>query len=407
MSSIMTLKMTEVRKRRAGVGWTTVAFGDVVQQIKDKVDPTESGLERYVAGEHMDTDDLRLRRWGDIGDGYLGPAFHMRFKPGQVLYGSRRTYLRKVAVADFAGITANTTFVLEPKNPNVLLPTLLPFIMQTDAFCQHSVRESKGSVNPYINFSDLAWYEFALPPMEEQRRMARALRACEGSLATLSNLLQVSEVALRSACIDFGRSLLADETIPLRTIESAGDIRMGRQRAPKYQTGHFTAPYLRVANVYDGFITTDDVLEMDFDASDFATYQLIPGDILLNEGQSRELVGRSAIYRGEIPRCCFQNTLIRFRSDEVVPDFGQSFFRFMLYSGRFAALSKQTSSMAHLGLGRFKTAPIRVPDRGNQVKRVAHIVALNQTIDRTRERLDEMRRVKASVIETCMFENER
>ena len=68
-----------------------VKFGDVVRQVKDKVDPQTAGLERYVAGEHMDTDNLHIRRWGEVGDGYLGPAFHMRFEPGQVLYGSRRT----------------------------------------------------------------------------------------------------------------------------------------------------------------------------------------------------------------------------------------------------------------------------------------------------------------------------
>lgn len=78
-------------------GWRQVKFGDVVRQVKERVDPETSGLERYVAGDHMDTDDLRIRRWGEIGSGYLGPAFHMRFRPGQVLYGSRRTYLRKVA----------------------------------------------------------------------------------------------------------------------------------------------------------------------------------------------------------------------------------------------------------------------------------------------------------------------
>lgn len=92
-----------------------VKFGDVVRQVKDKVDPQTAGLERFVAGKHMDTDNLHIRRWGDVGDGYLGPAFHMRFKPGQVLYGSRRTYLRKVAVAEFEGITANTTYVIEPE----------------------------------------------------------------------------------------------------------------------------------------------------------------------------------------------------------------------------------------------------------------------------------------------------
>ena len=155
--------------------------------------------------------------------------------------------------------------------------------------------------------------------------------------------------------------------------------------------------------MYDGYITTDDVLEMDFNAADFATYELKPGDILLNEGQSRELVGRSAIYRGEIPRCCFQNTLIRFRSDEVIPAFAQSFFRFMLYRGRFAALSRQTSSMAHLGLSRFKTAPIRVPGPDDQSKRIAHITATEEAVSRTRERLDAIRRVKAKLIDNCVF----
>jgi hypothetical protein len=64
-------------------GRTNVAFGDVVRKVNDKVDPWDSGLERYVAGEHMDTDDLRIRRWGLIGEDYLGPAFHMRFNPAK------------------------------------------------------------------------------------------------------------------------------------------------------------------------------------------------------------------------------------------------------------------------------------------------------------------------------------
>lgn len=185
----------------ASAGWTTVAFGDVVRQVKDKVDPEESGLERYVAGEHMETDNLRIQHWGEIGDGYLGPAFHMRFKPGHVLYGSRRTYLRKVAVADFEGITANTTYVLESKAPEVLLPELLPFIMQSESFYAHSKRESKGSVNPYVNFSDLAWYEFALPPLDEQRQIAKALQATEANISSLRRLVDEIGV-LRASAID-------------------------------------------------------------------------------------------------------------------------------------------------------------------------------------------------------------
>lgn len=200
-------------------GWTRVAFGDVVRKVNDKVDPWDSGLERYVAGEHMDTDDLRIRRWGLIGDDYLGPAFHMRFKPGHVLYGSRRTYLRKVALADFEGITANTTFVLETKDATRLMPELLPFLMQTEAFHSYSVKHSKGSVNPYINFSDLEAFEFLLPPIQEQARLVEALNAADEADAAAQKLLEALRALLRRVRADAlleGEFFRLDEVCTLR-----------------------------------------------------------------------------------------------------------------------------------------------------------------------------------------------
>ena len=205
-------------------GWTRVAFGDVVRQVKDLVDPAVSGMKRYVAGEHMDTDDLRIGRWGEIGDGYLGPAFHMRFRPGQVLYGSRRTYLRKVAVADFDGVTANTTFVLESKAPDILLPDLLPFIMQAESFHKHSIEQSKGSVNPYVNFSDLAVYEFALPPLDEQRQLADLLRTSTEVRCTIDRLMRSAEKS-RQSFID---SVTAATHGPAIRMEDLCDMQNGR-----------------------------------------------------------------------------------------------------------------------------------------------------------------------------------
>jgi hypothetical protein len=178
-------------------GWQRVRFGDVVRKVNDRVDPETSGIERYVAGEHMDTDDLRIRHWGSVGDGYLGPAFHMRFQPGQVLYGSRRTYLRKVAAPDFEGICANTTFVLETSSDS-LLPEFLPLVMTTERFHEHSVKQSKGSVNPYINFSDLAWYEFALPPAEVQQRIADLMSRFDAELAALETAREAARTLLGS-----------------------------------------------------------------------------------------------------------------------------------------------------------------------------------------------------------------
>lgn len=158
--------------------WNVVRFGDVAIQQKESIDRENTDLERYIAGDHMDTNDLHIRRYGEFDGSYVGPAFHRKFEKSDILYGSRRTYLRKVAVADFDGITANTTFVIKA-NENLIEPRLLPFVMLSENFAQHSIQNSKGSTNPYINWKDIAWYEFRLPPMEMQKKLAELLWAVD------------------------------------------------------------------------------------------------------------------------------------------------------------------------------------------------------------------------------------
>jgi type I restriction enzyme S subunit len=159
-------------------GWKKVKFGDVAIQQKGIVDIETTSLKRYIAGDHMSSNDLHLRRCGIVGDGYLGPAFIRKFDVGDILYGSRRTYLKKVAVADFEGITSNTTFVIKA-NTDKINTVLLSHLMLSDSFTEHSVKNSKGSVNPYINWKDIADYEFLLPPKDQQARLAELLWAAD------------------------------------------------------------------------------------------------------------------------------------------------------------------------------------------------------------------------------------
>ncbi len=72
-------------------------------------------------------------------------------------------------------------------------------------------------------------------------------------------------------------------------------------------------PYLRVANVFADHIDARDVKHMHFEPEEFERFRLIPGDVLLNEGQTPELLGRPAIYRGQLQECAFTNSLIRFQ----------------------------------------------------------------------------------------------
>jgi len=168
--------------------WQLVKFGDVAIQQKQKVDRENTDLTRYVKGEHMYSEDLHLREWGELKDEYLGPAFIRKFEEGDILYGSRRTYLRKVVIAPFDGITSNTTFVIRA-NKNVVDIRILPFIMMSEGFVQHSIRNSKGSVNPYVNWKDLSGYEFLLPPKNQQNQLAALLWAMDETIQNEKNLL--------------------------------------------------------------------------------------------------------------------------------------------------------------------------------------------------------------------------
>lgn len=334
-------------------GWTRVKFGEVVRQVKDRVDPTTAGLERYVAGEHMDTDDLRIRRWGDVGDGYLGPAFHMRFKPGHVLYGSRRTYLRKVAIADFEGVCANTTFVLESVDSSRLLSEFLPFVMQAESFHEHSRRESRGSVNPYVNFSDLVWYEFTLPPIDEQWRLVSTFRAASLLLESLHTAVVASTVTIDAFARSTYRNALKHGK--LRRVDDFAEVRMGRQKAPKYSRGVAPTPFLRVVNVGHLELDLSSIEMMDFEGRDRNIYRLEAGDVLVTEGDliSVHNVGRPAVFSGEIVDCCYQNTLIRLRCQpDVDPWFVALLLEGARLEGLFARVAKSTT-VAHLGLRRF------------------------------------------------------
>ncbi len=224
-------------------------FGDLVKEVKEKVDRQNNPYEYYIAGDHMDTDELHLLRRGTFEGSDVGPAFIRVFKPGQVLYGSRRTYLRKVAVADFEGITANTTFVLESKDESVLLQRLLPFVMQSERFTQHSIKRSKGSTNPYVLFSDLCDYEVDLPDVEEQKQLTDILWAMDAVRMSYKRLIEASDNLVKSQFIEiFGSDSLEGLSCPTATMGEVFDITSSK-RILKSEWRSEGIPFLRVRDM--------------------------------------------------------------------------------------------------------------------------------------------------------------
>lgn len=179
-------------------GWKRVRFGDVVENCAETCDPTEAGLERVVAMEHLEPGSLHVRSWGNVAD---GTTFTRRCRSGQVLFGKRRAYQRKVAVAEFEAVVSGDIYVLAPKDNQRLLPELLPFLCLSERFFQHAVGTSAGSLSPRTNWSSLASFEFDLPPLDQQRRIAEILWAVDESL---NSYLETEAMTVR--CADAARN---------------------------------------------------------------------------------------------------------------------------------------------------------------------------------------------------------
>lgn len=127
-------------------------------------------------------------------------------------------------------------------------------------------------------------------------------------------------------------------------------------------------PYLRTKNVFDGRIDIEDVLSMPMTDEQFAQFQLRHGDVLLNEGQSLDLVGRCSVYKEEYPEpCAIQNALLRFRANTgTSAAFATHLFRHCQQTGVFAKIALQTTSVAHLGSSRFANLKLAWPTENEQ-----------------------------------------
>jgi type I restriction enzyme S subunit len=216
------------------------------------------------------------------------------------------------------------------------------------------------------------------PPLAEQHRIVAKL---DDQLAHI----EAGEAALRSgrrAIENFEKAVICS-AVPSdyppnwrqSTVAAEGTVDLGRQRHPSWHQGPLMKPYLRVANVFEDSIDLSDVKEMDFSGTG-GRYDLTPGDVLLNEGQSPHLLGRPAIYRGIPEGAAFQNTLLRFRAGEAVTsEWALLVFRRHMHSGRFMQESRITTNIAHLSAARLKKIEFPVPPREEQERIVRQVRA--------------------------------
>ena len=331
-------------------GWKVWRFDQMATNVNVRIDnPSESGMEHYVGLEHLDADSLKIRRWGTPDD---VEATKLMFKKGDIIFGRRRAYQRKLGVAEFDGICSAHAMVLRAK-PEVVLPEFLPFFMQSDMFMQRAVEISVGSLSPTINWKTMAVQEFMLPPIEEQLRLVNLLRAVE---KTSESHQEVGTFADRLV-----RALLADVMSQEWPVVDLGSVIQGTQYGLSINAGSDGQyPMLRMMNIEDGLCVENDIKYVDLSEKDFKTYRLVDGDVLFNRTNSYELVGRTGVYELEGDHV-FASYLVRIKTapEKLEPKFLTLYLNSDF--GRRQVLAYATKAVSQANVNASNLLRVRLP----------------------------------------------
>ena len=224
-------------------------FGDLVYNITEKVTPVTGDEELYIGLEHLDSGSLRVTRWGSKvalkGD-------KLKMRAGDILFGRRNTYLRRVAIAPHDGLFSAHGMIFRAKTERID-PDYLPFFLASDCFMEEAIRISVGSLSPTVNWKELKELEFTIPDLETQHKNAQTLLAANDLKEKYEELLAVTDDLVKSQFIE----LFGD--IPVEDYKSLSEvckiITDGTHQPPKFVDKGI--PFLLVSNITGNIITYD------------------------------------------------------------------------------------------------------------------------------------------------------
>ena len=196
-----------------------VLFGDVAKECRETFKGSLDDVP-VVGLEHLEPECVQLTLWDTAADNTFTKAFHK----GQMLFGRRRAYLKKAAQAPFDGICSGDITVIEAV-PEMLSSNLLPFIVQNDDFFDFAVGHSAGSLSPRVKWEHLKNYEFNLPDMAEQEKLAEVLWAMERTKTAYKNLIAQTDELVKSRFVEmFGDVFTGEYNYPTRKLGDVAEV---------------------------------------------------------------------------------------------------------------------------------------------------------------------------------------
>ena len=259
----------------------------------------------------------------------------------------------------------------------------------------------KGSAIPHLNKELFFTIPFPLPPIAEQKRIVKRIESLFSKLdearekaQSVLDSFEIRKVTILQKAVagdltaqwrkDHDMKIENWRTEPLIKIAS---LQTGLMKGKRYDGETIRLPYLRVANVQDGFLDLSEVKEIEIDVSKVSRYSLKKGDVLFTEGGDFDKLGRGTVWEAQIPNCLHQNHIFVVRPNEnILNPYFLSYQAGSKYGkSYFLSCSKQTTNLASINSTQLKAFPVKLPSLPEQIEIVSSIRNLLEIEQRAQE----------------------
>ncbi|MDE3090591.1 MAG: restriction endonuclease subunit S, partial [Chloroflexota bacterium] len=293
--------------------WRTVTLSDVCSLRVDTIAPQDALELPYVGLEHIDSRQPTLSRTGNAAE---VRSAKNRFQRSDVLYGKLRPYLDKAVLATRDGMCSTDILVLHPKEQ--IESDYLVNLVHSRPFIEHATKTTHGVNHPRTSWSGIGQFQFSIPPLAEQRAIAHVLATVQKAKEARQRELALErehKAALMEYLFTFGigdqKREVEERTHgrspsdwDVRLLDECAFIQTGVAKGRRLSSAEvITVPYLRVANVQNGYLDLSEMKEITIRKSELARYQLADGDVVLTEGGDFDKLGRGFVWGGQVAPC--------------------------------------------------------------------------------------------------------
>lgn len=378
-------KLTEIEESKWDESledWQLKKLKDLVEKRSRNVDPNDFDDKRYIGLAHIDSNKPRLREFGS-SDEVKSNKYH--FYPGDVLFGKLRPYLRKSVLVNHEGICSTDILVFKPNEK--VDPEFVSYLMHLNDFVEYSVATMTGVNHPRTSWNALQKFEFKIPPLSEQRKIASILSTVQDAIAQTEAVIQATRELKKSMMkhlfiygpvpVDQTDQVELEETDigeinsnwSIGTLEDYTETRYGYTESAEEES--IGPKYLRITDISDeGFIDWHSVPYCKINEEDLEKYKVKSGDIYV--ARIGATTGKTCYIEKE-RNAVFASYLIRLQvldSDRLIPEYLYRFTQSKLYWDQLNAQKdgKLKKGISASALSNFKI-PIPTLDTQKTIER--------------------------------------